>query len=85
MAACIDQPQSLTPPEQKSSSVTEEKQVIGPDGQVCASQDVLDRILQVYNHISANLFHRGTNGKIAGEVMMCECRYEAGNRVLSRN
>ncbi len=78
MADCIDQQMNGYSTQLSCTPDINDKQVIGPDGQVCASQTVLDQILQVYTHISANLFHRGTNGKISGECMMCECRYEPG-------
>lgn len=52
--------------------------VVGPNGQHCTSSSVLESILQVYTHITSNIFRGGTNGKMPGECMICECRYDPG-------
>lgn len=64
-------------------SPDDSKAVVGPDGQCCASARVLERVLEVYSHISANVFKGGANGKIAGESMLCQCQYDPGKTVLT--
>jgi hypothetical protein len=51
-----------------------EQQVIGPNGQLCQSAEVLEKALLSYMHISGNIFKGGANGRIPTECMICECR-----------
>ncbi|KAJ3275475.1 histone methyltransferase set2 [Terramyces sp. JEL0728] len=57
-------------------------EVTGLNGQICASQQVLETVLQKYTHISNNIFKGGANGKIASEYMICDCRYDICNDQL---
>lgn len=49
--------------------------VVGPDGQPCANQQILDQVLKRYTHIHTNIFRGGANGKIQSECMVCDCRF----------
>lgn len=48
----------------------------GPQGQLCESNQVLQRVLEAYTHISSNIFRGGANGKMPTECMLCDCQYD---------
>lgn len=54
-------------------------EVIGPQGQCCESQDVLDEMFSVYTHIYTNEFKGRANGRVPKEFMVCSCKYVKGD------
>ena len=56
--------------------------VIGPDGQHCESDRVLEKVLKRYTHITGNKYRWGATGKVQSDFMACECRYEGNGEDL---
>ncbi len=78
-ASPIIKPSPDTPTSAISTNSSQKQLLlVGPDGQVCATQAVLDAIVSgsLYTHIPGNIFRGGANGQIRSECMWCECRYD---------